>query len=108
VGFVANLTYSENPKFQSNRFTPGRLIAERVNKVKTRHKVNPILYEARPPIASRRLIKGIIGICNHSDNRDGSHSDLCFGVTFSEHAVQNYNEFSVDIFLDFNMLKSVQ
>jgi len=46
-------TYSECPRFHPNRFTSGGVIAERVNTVKTHHKVNAILGEA---IASRRVI----------------------------------------------------
>ena len=34
--------YSECPKFHPNRFTSGRVIAERVNTVQTRYKVFPI------------------------------------------------------------------
>jgi len=44
--------YSECPKFHPNRFTSGGVIAEGVNTVQTRDKVNPILGEA---IASRRV-----------------------------------------------------
>ena len=38
--------YSQCPKFHPNRFTSGRVIAERVNTVQARHKVFPILGEA--------------------------------------------------------------
>ena len=38
--------YSEFSKFHPNPFTSGRVIAERVNVVETRHKVFPILGEA--------------------------------------------------------------
>jgi len=44
--------YSECPIFHPDRFTSGVVIAERVNTVETRDKVNPILSEA---IASRRV-----------------------------------------------------
>ena len=46
--------YSECHNFHPNRFTSGRVIAECVNTVKTRHKVNPILGEA---IDSRRVTR---------------------------------------------------
>jgi len=39
--------YSESPKFHPNPFTSGRVIAERVNIVETRHKVFPILQLLR-------------------------------------------------------------
>jgi len=38
--------YSKCPKFHPNRFTSGRVIAECVNIVQTRHKVFPILGKA--------------------------------------------------------------
>jgi len=38
--------YSEFPKFHPNPFTSGRVIAERVNIIQTRHKVFAILSEA--------------------------------------------------------------
>ena len=41
--------YSEFPKFYPNPFTPGGVIAERVNIVQTRHKVFAILGEASSP-----------------------------------------------------------
>jgi len=41
--------YSEFPEFHPNPFTSGRVIAERVNIVQTRHKVFPILGEASSP-----------------------------------------------------------
>ena len=41
--------YSEFPKFHPNPFTSGRVIAERMNIVETRHKVFPILSEALSP-----------------------------------------------------------
>jgi len=41
--------YSEFSKFHPSPFTSGRVIAERVNIVETRHKVFPILGEASSP-----------------------------------------------------------
>jgi len=38
--------YSECPKIHPNRFTSGRVIAERVNIIQMRHKVFPILGKA--------------------------------------------------------------
>jgi len=46
--------YCECPKCHPNRFTSGEFVAERVNTVKTHHKVNPILGLSY--IASRRVI----------------------------------------------------
>jgi len=48
--------YSECPKFCPNRFTSVAGLAERVNTVEARDKVNPVLGEA---IASRRVITNI-------------------------------------------------
>ena len=58
--------YSECPQiFHPNRLTSDEVIAERVNTVKTRHKVNPILGEA---IASRRKLYDIfVDICHMSN-----------------------------------------
>jgi len=40
------IIYLERPKFHPNPFTSGGVIAERVNVVRTRHKMFPILGEA--------------------------------------------------------------
>jgi len=50
--------YSECPKFLPNRFTAGAVIAERVNIVKSHHKVNPILgwsYSFEPSKEDRQF-----------------------------------------------------
>ena len=61
--------FSECPKFHSNRFTSGGVIAERVNTVETRDKVNPILSDA---IASRRV---------HRESKKGA--TLIMAITLS-------------------------
>jgi len=64
--------YLEFPKFHPNPFTSGRVIAEPMNIVETRHKVFPILGESSSPsnedsfLAKSEMTKGIN--CSQSPN----------------------------------------